>query len=360
MRHNIFDYAVLIYFMVRSLFFNIFFSKILSFSKQDTCISIILGIIISIPILLIYNKVKDNKIDSFTKNKSIFKYYKIANSLIIITTLMLATYLFWNMTNFVSVHLLYDTPKIIIIIFFVIPIIYTLFKDIEALYRGKVIMFYISILMFTLSYIFLIPNIKLNNFMPIFYNSNILISTMFYVIYIVLPFYTLSIFPKNTIKNFTIKKIITYNILFEIVIFIVSFNVISIYGVNLSLFLNIPEYHLLKKISFAETLNRIDTILSIQWLFDYFVTITFFIYYLLRGLITTFKVNYKISLIIIITIIAFITNILNYNIINILFLYILPTFIVISYFIIPLIALKKGHSPLYKVYNNEYASSNHE
>ena len=48
MRHNIFDYAVLIYFMVRSLFFNIFFSKILSFSKQDTFISIILGIIISI------------------------------------------------------------------------------------------------------------------------------------------------------------------------------------------------------------------------------------------------------------------------------------------------------------------------
>jgi len=339
---NLFDYTVLMYFIIRATFFNLFLNNLLKISKQDSYISIFIAILLSIIPIIIYYKNKHNTLSLFDNNKNIYKHYKIINIILISTTLLLCSYLLWNLSSFVKQHLLYNTPNIIIMLTFVIPILYTIYKGYTSLNRGKVIMFFISIIMFIITFLSLSPNMKLNNLLPINYNSNIITGIIFYIIYLILPLYTLNVFPKSEIKNYNIKKIIIYILLFQLIPLLMTLALLSIYGINLSLFLNIPEYHVLKRIGLFSSLNRIDSILYIQAFFDYFVSITFYLYFSYKGIISTYKIKYpKIIISLIIIIICFLVNMLNYNTIYFISIYILPYILVISFFIIPIISLIK-------------------
>jgi len=339
---NLFDYTLLMYFIIRSTFFNLFLSNLLKISKQDSYISIIISMILSIIPVIIYYKNKNETLTLFENNKKIYKNYKIINFMLIITSLLLSVYLFWNLTSFVKQHLLYKTPNIVIMILFSIPVIYALFKGYKSLNRGKVIMFYISIVMFIITFLSLIPNMEINNIFPINHSSNILLGSFFYITYLILPLYTLNIFPKNSVKNYNIKKIFIYIILFQFIPLLMTLALLSIYGINLSLFLNIPEYHVLKRIGVFSSLNRIDSILYIQAFFDYFVSITFYLYFSYKGIKSTYKIKLNKSIIfLLIAPICFIVNLLNYNKIHFISIYILPVLLILSFFVIPIITLIK-------------------
>lgn len=342
---NLFDYSVLMYFIIRATFFNLFLSNLLKLSKQDSYISIFIAIILSIIPILIYYKNKHDTLSLFDNNKKIYKHYKIINLLLIITTLLLSVYLFWNLSSFVKQHLLYETPNLIIMLAFTIPIIYTITKGYDSLNRGKVIMFYISIFMFVITFVSLIPNMKINNLLPLNYDSKISLGILFYMIYLIFPLYTLNLFPKNSIKNYNIKKIVLCLLLFQLIPLFMTFALLSIYGINLSNFLSIPEYHVLKRIGLFSSLNRIDSILYIQAFFDYFVTITFYLYFSYKGIKSTFKIK-KVKPIIIIILIAicFLVNMINYNLVHFISIHILPYLITLSFFIIPIITLIKNRN----------------
>ena len=69
--------------------------------------------------------------------------------------------------------------------------------------------------------------------------------------------------------------------------------VLAIYGIDFSLLLNIPEYHVLKRISVFSSLNRVDSILYVQAFFDYFVTLAFYSYFILKGITSTSSIVVK-------------------------------------------------------------------
>lgn len=339
---NLFDYTVLMYFVIRATFFNLFLNNLLKISKQDSYISIFIAIILSIIPIIIYYKNKHNTLSLFENNKKIYKHYKIINMLLVLTTILLSSYLLWNLSSFVKQHLLYKTPNLIIMLVFALPILYTILKGYKSLNRGKVIMFFISIIMFIITFVALIPNMKLTNVLPFNYNSDISLGIIFYIIYLILPLYTLNLFPKQEIKNYNIKKITIYIMLFQLIPLLMTLALLSIYGINLSLFLNIPEYHVLKRIGLFSSLNRIDSILYIQAFFDYFVSITFYLYFSYKGIKTTYNIKHpKILISIILILICFLVNKINYNIIHFISIYILPYVLILSFLIIPIITLIK-------------------
>ena len=340
---NLFDYSILMYFIIRCTFFNLFFNNLLKISKQDSVISIFIGLILSIIPIFIYLKTKHNELNLFDNNKKIYKHYKIINITLIITTLLLSSYLFWNLASFVKQHLLYNTPNLFISLIFLIPIIYTLIKGYDSVNRGKVILFYMSILMFIITYFSLLSNLDLNNIKPINYDSNILLGSLYYITFLILPLYTLNIFPKNTIKNFNTKKIITYAIIFQLIPLLMTLAVLAVYGIDFSLLLNIPEYHVLKRISVFSSLNRVDSILYVQAFFDYFVTLAFYSYFILKGITSTYNIKYpKIIVSILLITVCIIINFINYNTIIFISLHILPYLLIISFLFIPFITMLKS------------------
>ena len=113
--------------------------------------------------------------------------------------------------------------------------------------------------------------------------------------------------PRNKIKdddNFLKHKI--YTLIFSsFTLFSVTYLVLTIYGIKLASLLQFPEFHLLKNISIFGFIERMENILALQWIFDYYVILTFLVLFI-GDYTKPNKINYVIIGIIIVIISAFI------------------------------------------------------
>ena len=346
------EYNTLIWFLTRATFIEITAEILLNTAHQDSWISIIIAIVFGIIPFFLYSYLKNKFPDKniITLNKEKFgKFGTFLNLILIASTLIFTICSFWIVVNFIDSQYLYRTPTIMIIIILILPVIYTIIKDFHIFSKVSLIMFYISLFFIIIILTGLISNIDINNIKPILNNSpnNILYGTFCFIGFNILPLFLLNIIPQNKIKNYSPKKSFVFYLISSLSLLNVMFLTISIFGIHLSELYNYPSFHLLKRVSVLDIIDRVESILSLEWFLALFVQIITALFFIKEALKETFKPKEKtnnIIMIIVCLIIAFLTQIIfttkgteiayfKNQLIYILY---------ISYFLIPIITLLKS------------------
>lgn len=333
MKKNL-GYSAAAYFIYRSSFVGISSVALVTLSKQNAWISILIAFILGIiPLYIFYMIAKYkpdyniiHKIDDLFKHTSLIIKLLLAISVFSITLLS-----FWNLTNLVVSQFLSKTPVYVISLTMIIPIIYLTCQDSKVIARVSLILFFIALILFGASAIGLTGSFNLENIGPIS-EYNPLNGALAYISYNVLPIFILLIFPNKNIKH---SLIIGYVSSF-ISLFIVMFFLIGVLGINLLTIYQYPEFHILK-FAFEKSLTvRLENVLSTQWILDIFI----FTSIGLKYCNDSFKLKNKYIIpILLIVLNTFLFS--NNTIANILVTYVIPYFIPIPFFIIPIIMFIK-------------------
>jgi len=262
-------YSTISYFLCRTLFIGITFSILIKEAKQDSWISVLLAFILGfIPIFLIqYIASYKPTLSLKDKYQELFPY---TNKLLILFTVigifLLTTLSFWNLCNLITSQFLNKTPKIVVGISFLIPILLILSKNEKVIPRVSTILFYLSFFLFIISFCGLVFQFELDNFTPsmLYFPIKPIIA---YIGFQIFPIFLILFFPNSEIQN-SIKK---GYILSSIILFIQILLIIGVLGVELATIYQYPEFHILKRAYQGVLTYRLENALSIQWIFDIFI-----------------------------------------------------------------------------------------
>ena len=248
---------ILTYFLTNTLFLGGGLSLIFKYANHDAYISIILGTLLGVIILYIIHKFVINKKLSIPIK---ILYYIYLLSIVFIVLITLST--------FISSYYLTKTPSIISCIPLIILAIYSS-KNITKISYVAIPLFVISISIIIFKSAILITDIKLSNIYPIL-SSNIydlFKATFIYAIFSTTP----SILLLNEKVEF--KKSLKYYLISSILILITTFILITTLG-SLVNTLSYPEYSILRRVKLLNSIENIEGILAITWIFDIFITLS--------------------------------------------------------------------------------------
>lgn len=344
------EYAVLCFFLMTSIFWGFTTYSLFNTSSQDSWLSIIVSFILSFAPLLIYylllnHNVKFNIVDLI--NHYFGKLGYVINIILIIFITLLASGVLWNLINFISSQYLYQTPKLVIAVLFMITSCYVANKGLSTIGRCGTVFFIINIILFLISALALIGKFRIDELLPFLENGlfPVIKGGCFNICYNIFPLFTILIIPKDNIEDN--KKMIKSFMKVYLTVFLIMFFVvlltISVLGNNLANLYQYPEYHILKTINIADFFQRVESILSSQMIFSFFMAVIFYLYYIKTAFIQTFKIkNYDhiISIVFSIIIIFLSQNIFkNTTIAETFIVSIYPIISTVFLFVIPLIIL---------------------
>lgn len=346
------EYNTLLWFLTRATFIEITAEILLNSAHQDSWISILIAIIIGIIPFSLYsylkNKFPDKNIIQINKEK-LGKFGTFLNLILIAATFIFAICSYWIIVHFIDSQYLYRTSTTIIIIILILPVIYTITKNFHVFSKVSLIMFYISLIFIIIILSGLIENVNVDNIKPILNNNpnNILYGSFCFIGFNIMPLFLLNIIPKNNIKNYSPKKSFIFYLISGLSLLNVMFLTISIFGIHLSELYNYPSFHLLKRVSVLDIIDRVESILSLEWFLALFVQIMMSLFFIKEALKEIFQIKEKtnnIIMIIVCLIITILTSIIfttkgteiayfKHKLIYILY---------IAFFIIPLITFFKS------------------
>lgn len=324
---SLLEYNSLIWFIVRAGCVGLTISNLIMISKQDCWLSGLLALILSIIPLFIFYKLR-----SYDKDKNICelneyafgKIGKIINIFLALGALFFTFVAFLEITYFVNSQFLYKTEYIYISICFIIPIIYALFKGINAITKTSLILFYIIILTALFIVIGVSSGINIENLKPAFQTppSNLLHGALIIITYNVLPLLFLLIIKQSQIKNNKTISSVIFFVISLLTLVNVAFLTIGAFGVNMSILYEYPEFQILKKVEIGEFVNRLESILSLEWIISLFVLIIMGLLFVTENIKQTFKLKEKTNKIVILIVclilliashITFTSNLINHD-----------------------------------------------
>lgn len=343
---------LLIWFIMGSGVLGIFFNTAIASANVDAWMSPLIGMVIGIiPVIVILKLINhdENLNINLLLEKKWGKFGKIISLTIALFVCTFVMLNFYNLTNFISSDYLYNTPRLFISILFIIPIIYVLSFNVVIISRTTMIFGIISIILFSFAVAGVSTQIVPNNIYPILKDGIVppIIAGLYYVCYIVLPLFLLTIIPKKLIRNkkkFNKKFIITY-IISCITLCLMTYLVISSYGIELSLLYQYPEYNILKRISILSLFDRIESIISLVLVLFIYTTCVMGSYYVKQTCFDIFKLennkkNNVTTMILIVIILLFGATIFPNNTIgNVIIINIYHILLTIFFFVIPLILM---------------------
>ena len=296
-----FEFATLNYFLTRAFLIGFTFNALLKVLKQDSWVIPIISIMPAIIIILLINciinykpnlNISEKIIDLFNKKLGIFII-----SILVILVLIVSLLNYLNLNNFIQSQFLSRTPLTAIAIMFMITTYYILNKEINTITRTSNVLFYIGFSLMILSFLGLLPALKIDNLKP-FFETNIneyLNGLNSFYAFNILPMFLLTVIPKEKISNPKLKKalIISY-ITSAISIFIIVLQTIATFGYELSMLYEYAEFFALKHVVVLELASRVESILVIQLILDIFIFNLFSIYFMgssIKSIIPTKKKN---------------------------------------------------------------------
>lgn len=314
-------------------------------------ISYIIGIIPLLMIIYISNYKQDQslneKINYLFGNKVGF----IINILFSLLLISLGITLLYNINNFILSQFLYRTPFLVSCTLFTLIIIYCANKGINVISKVAMLLLTINIALYTINILSLVQHIDITNFLPILKeNTNNIIPTSVKIASInYLPLLTILIIPKNKVtvpKKYTKTIVIAY-IMGSLISFGLVITTFGVLGIDLVNAFEYSEYIVLRKIKLLGFLERIENIISLQWIIGSFVYLTIIIYTISKSIpLKSIKSHKWINLIIGIILIALTTLIFQDNTIfdtyvKSIFPYIISGILIIYFLIIGKIYINK-------------------
>lgn len=305
---------------MRALFLGVGTAKILITAKEYFLISLLLGTLLGVGLLFLFRVELKNKIISTI----------VASILFIIAIILLI--------HMISTMYLTEMPKLLIGIPIVLLVLYIISKKEIVLYRVSTILVVINTILFALTFISLIRYVKWSNFS---YTDTSFMKVLFagvqYAIFSTVPTF---ITRDKEMSDYSLIKTYVISSFTMGVIFFLTFGILGPELINQYRY---PEYIILKKVTFLETLANLENIISFVWVFD--------ILMLLVSCANTIKkcINHnKITYLFLIGILIFVSFISKFYQ-SILYVYDYTLYILISVFLLLyLFNRKKNHKHLKK------------
>ena len=325
-------------------------------SWLSALLSYIIGFIPLLMIIYISNYRSDLKLNEKINNLFGNKIGFCINLLFSLLLMSLGITLLYNINNFILSQFLYRTPFIVSCVLFMIIIIYNVNKDINIISKMSLLLLIINILLYTINITTLFQNIDINNFLPLLKeNTNNILPTSIKISCInYLPLLTLLIIPKDKVtvpKKYTKTVIIAY-IIGAIISFGLVITTFGVLGIDLVNAFEYSEYIVLRKVKLLGFVERIENIISLQWIIGTYIYLTIIIYTISKNI--PFKsikkhkfTNLIISIILIIlTILIFKDNTIFDNYVKNIFPYLMGSIIIIYIllFIKILLSKKQNHN----------------
>ena len=266
-----FQFSILFFLTILALFSTIGYKYFLKLSIYNTILSIIIGTILGIIILAFYFLIfKRINIKKIIKNKFIKIFILIIYSLLF----SYFTYKYSTLINYI-----YLPNNHIIFTSFTILLIFLYLNNIKTFILSRVIeiLFYMFLLLFFIhsgSFIsqvnpyFLLPAIT-NNYINLIISSSIFALISSSSIILLYVFYNKEI-NKKKIKSYLFISYTT-SCIFILITYIF---IISILGNKLAIFYTYPEIMILKNLSMFSIFERIDYILTFEYLISSFTIIS--------------------------------------------------------------------------------------
>lgn len=260
----------------------------IKYTHEDAVWSIIVMALLGLISLFFFFKIANFEEDKniFRKNKILYGKYLgiVINIILIMLFFLLGTMFLYNISDFISSQYLDKTPSKIISILLIVVCFINVSKGFGTIAKSGMILFFVSILLFFISALSLISYIDLSNFYPILkdgLNNPIREGTILFMNNI-LPIYLFLIVPKCYIKDKEhYKRNIIIAYLFSIlIIFLTVFITLGVFGIYLASLFQYPEYMVLKNITLFTSIERIENLLSMQWVIYAFVALSLIIYYI--------------------------------------------------------------------------------
>jgi len=234
---------ILLFILIRSIFLLFFF--------KDSLLNIILGSLFGFILILIFNKLN-------FKNNIFIK---------IILTIFLFLYsikVLEHITSFIEYNILQEYPLFIIGLSFILISFLLSYRGYHSYIKSLELSSYIIIVLGILSLFLLIPNINFNNF-----NIQIIKEAEFTGHFL---YFGLLIFISYTIINYLNDYKINKKVYIGSIITMIFIKLLTI-GILGETLLNLYDYsyiNIFKRIKYLDFIERMEGILSIQYLFDFF------------------------------------------------------------------------------------------
>jgi spore germination protein KB len=290
------EYNTLLWFLIRASFVEATAGLLISLVHQDAWISVVIGSLLGIIPFLLYNYLKNKYPDKtiIQINKQLFgKLGTFLNIITIIGIFIFGLTSFWTLIQFINSQFLYKTSNWIISITLMIPIFYAASQDIRTISKVSLFMFYITIVFITFIIFGLYGEIEIDNLKPILENkmSNIFYGAFVFIAFNILPIYILMIIPKSKITNN--KKKSLFYIISTLTLLNAIFMTITIFGIDLAYLYEYPTFHLLKRVNILDIIDRVESILTLEWILALFIQIVMSIYFTYIAIKQTFKTKEK-------------------------------------------------------------------
>ena len=293
-----FDVGSLNYFITRAFLTGFLFNSLLNLIKQDSWVIPLIGFFIGIIFLLLVIYIFNYKPSLNFAEKLINLFNKKIGTILIILFCLFCFFMciltYLNLNNFIHGQFLSKTPTLAIAIVCMISIYYILTKGLNVIAKTGNILFFIAMILFFISFIGLLPFMEIQNLKPFFHSkpNNYLESLNCFYSFNIVPILFLTILPKDKINNPKLKKILILSFLLScFTMFTVMFSTLASFGYELTSLYKYPEFHVLKNISLMGLEARIESILIIQCIFDFFMFIVLTIYFIANSIRSITKIK---------------------------------------------------------------------
>ncbi len=284
--------SILTFFLSRGFFIMGLVPLLLRSCGVDALLSILLGALIGSIIVFFYNRL-NAALSSSDLITTIFdrfpKFFAYLFSFIIITgILILGGFILGNSSIYIQENYLVDPSTFTILLTF-LGLCYLIAKGgLTALLRSAEIIAILFCLLLFLCIIGVIPIIEPTRIQPFFANDSITIlkSTLMYLLMTTIPLFFLLYIPKNNMRQQTKKdKAVFLGYAFAaFTIFLLFVLIIGSLGIDLASYYQFPETAILKKVSYFHFIERIEGILSLTFLLDGLLFLSYLLYCLKQTL----------------------------------------------------------------------------
>lgn len=284
---NSVQYCSMFILIVFSTFQGAGFFALVKATGIDAYFSVIIAAILGLPLLLIFFRLFDyepdlplpKKVEKLCGKKIGF----VINLIFAVVVFLLGVNLFFNLMNFIVSQFLPETPTFFVGFMFLLVIGYSNRKGIEAMSRTSLLLLVIVLILFLLTSYGLYPTFDIQNLKPVLeYGIGRPLFGSLYVLTLNLsPFLMLLLIPKNQLTDpQKVKKRMIVSYFFVLILlFFVVFATLGNLGIYLASIYQYPEYIVLKRINIFNFLDRIENVVTSQWIFALVVSLNFVVYF---------------------------------------------------------------------------------
>lgn len=271
-----FGYQSFILCLVRALSITVGTYIMFTISQIDTHISTILGFIIALIPFCIFLTISKNKYELDIINLNVKLFGKvignILNIILNIVFLFLGTLLLYNISQYINIQYIPNTPSLYVKILIIMPVIYAATKSISTITRISQVVLFINLTLFVLSITGLIEEFNFSNLLPVFEQdiSSIIYSALIFAVSISAPLFLMTIIPQNRVvkKKYSKKKMLVFFSISVLVLIIIVVTTILILGIDIINIYRYPVFMALRKFSMFTIIERVERFLSLQFIID--------------------------------------------------------------------------------------------